>query len=151
MRLTSNFASGCGRFSFRGRMEQELDEELRYHLEREIEEGLAAGMTEQDARRRTFRSIVDIEQRKEECRDMRGSNMIDNAAQDFRYAMRGLRRSPAFAILGVLVMALGIGANTVVFSVVNGVLLKPLAFRDPDRIVTLTTAFKGGAKFNVVS
>jgi putative ABC transport system permease protein len=151
MRLTSKFRLRLRSLCFRDRLEQELDEELRYHLEREIEAGIAAGMTEQDARRRALRSIIDIEQRKEECRDMRGLNVIDNAAQDFRYAMRGLRRSPAFAILGVLVMALGIGANTAVFSVVNGVLLKPLAFRDPDRIVTLTTAFKGGAKFNVVS
>jgi predicted permease len=138
MRLTSKLRLRLRSLLLRGRMEQELDEELRYHLEREIEEG-------------ALRSTAGIEQRKEECRDMRGLNVIENAGRDFRYAMRGLRRNPGFAILAVLVMALGVGANTAVFSVVNGVLLKPLAFRDPDRIVTMTTAWKGGARFSVVA
>jgi len=150
MRLTSKVRLRLRSLFFRDRMEQELDEELRYHQEREIEQTIAAGMTEQDARAVALRSHVDIEQRKEECRDMRGLNVIDNSLRDFRYAIRGLRRSPAFAILAVLVMALGIGANTAVFSVVNGVLLKPLAFRNPDRIVTLATVFKD-TKFPVVS
>jgi putative ABC transport system permease protein len=151
MRLTSKFRLRLQSLFFRDRMEQELDEELRYHLEREIDQAIAGGTPEQDARAEALRSIVDVEQRKEECRDMRGLSVIENLARDFRYAVRGLRRSPAFAILAVLIMALGIGANTAVFSVVNGVLLKPLAFRDADRIVTLATVFKGGAKFPWVS
>lgn len=82
---------------------------------------------------------------------MRGLNTVESAVQDLRYAVRGVRRDPAFALIAVLIMSLGIGANTAVFSVVSGVLLKPLAYRDPDRIVTLTSTWKGGAKVKLVS
>jgi putative ABC transport system permease protein len=135
----------------RKKVEQELEEELRYHLEREIDEGIAAGMMPDDAHYAALQSVKDIEQRKEECRDMRRLNTIANIGQDLRYAIRSVRKNPAFALVTVLTMALGIGADTAVFSVVNGVLLKPLAYRDPSRIVTLTSAWKGGAKVRHVS
>src|SRR5262245_9957115 len=124
----------------RRQVEQELNEEIRYHLERQIEEYIAKGMTPEEARYAALRAMGGVEQRKEECRDMRRVNYIDDLLRDLRYAGRNLRRNPGFAALSILVMALGIGANTAVFSVVNAVLLRPLPYRDPDRIVTLSNS-----------
>jgi putative ABC transport system permease protein len=126
----------------RRQVEQELDAEIRYHLERQIEEHIAKGMTPEEARYAALRALGGIERRKEECRDMRRVNYIDDLLRDLRYAGRNLRRNPGFAALSILIMALGIGANTAVFSVVNAVLLRPLSYRDPDRIVTLSSASK---------
>src|SRR5262245_9884562 len=117
----------------RRQVEQELDAEMRYHLERQIEEHIAKGMTPEEARYAAMRAMRGIEQRKEECRDMRRVNYIDDLLRDLQYAGRNLRRNPGFATLTILIMALGIGANTAVFSVVNAVLLRPLSYRDPDR------------------
>ncbi len=135
----------------RRRVEQDLEEEVRYHLERQIGENLSAGMTPEEARYCALRSIRDIEQRKEECRETRGLNQIENARQDLRYAIRRLRKNPGLALFTILVMALGIGANTAVFSVVNAVLLKPLAYRDAGRIVALTANWNGNADLKEVA
>ncbi len=121
----------------RDRVERELDEELQFHIEQRTAAEIAAGLSAADARRAALLALGGIEQRKEECRDTLGVRFIDDLARDLRCTWRSLRHAPGFSALLVLLMALGIGANTAVFDVVNAVLLRPLAYRDADRIVTL--------------
>ncbi len=120
-----------------GRVERELDEELRHHLERQIEENIGAGMSPEDARYSALRDFGGIEQRTDECRDARGLAFLDGLRQDLGYALRTLRKSPAFTAVAVLSLGLGIGANTAIFTFVNAALLKPLPYPQAERIVAL--------------
>lgn len=120
---------------FRERDERELDEELRFHLERDIEERVRHGIEPTAARRAAQLSLGNIEQRKEEVRDASGVRPLDELGADIRYALRGLRRNPGFTATGILVLALGLGATTAVFSVMDSVVFAPLPYPDPDRLV----------------
>ena len=117
-------------------VEAELEEELRAHLERQVQKYVQAGLSVEEARRRARLQFGGLDQVKEECRDARGVTFIETTLQDVRYGLRKLARSRGFTAVAVVTLALGIGANTLIFSVVNAAILHPLPFRDAARLVT---------------
>ena len=121
----------------RRRVEQELSEELQFHLERHIEAGIAKGLTPEEARYAALRAMGGLEQRKEECRDARRVHFVEDFLQDVRYAGRTLRKSPGFAAAAILTLALGIGANTAIFSMLNAVRLRGLPVPNPQELAAV--------------
>jgi predicted permease len=121
----------------RAQADQELDEELRDHLERKTKEYVAQGMAQEEAQRRARLDLDGIEQTKERCRDARRVRWLQDLAQDLRFGLRMLRKSPAFTAITIATLAIGIGANGAIFTVIENVLLKPLPFPDSAQLVDL--------------
>ena len=128
-------------------MDHELDQEMHFHLERDVERNVKSGMSLEEARYTALKSFNRLEQSKEECRSARGVELVENIVRDVSYSLRVLLKSYAFTIVVILTLALGIGANTAIFSFANGILLRPLPYPQSDRLAVIEeTAPKQGIR-----
>ena len=135
----------------RRKLEAEMDEEMRIHLEMLVERNRGTGMSEEEARFAARREFGGVEQIKEQCRDMRRWGWVEDMVRDVGFALRSLRKTPGYTVVAVLTLALGIGMCTAMFSVIDGVLLRPLALQEPGRLVELweDSSGNGGSRNSV--
>jgi predicted permease len=129
--------SWLSRLFRRNKLEHQLDKELVFHIEQHEQDLIARGATREEAHRRARLALGGPEQVKEKCRDARGTRWLEDLAKDTRYALRTFRQKPTFAAISILVLALGVGATTLMFGIINSVLLKPLPFPQPEQLLTL--------------
>jgi predicted permease len=143
MRRVRGWLLRLGGIFRRERRERELTAEMDSHLQMHIEDNLRSGMSAREARREALMRLGGIEQTKENCRDRRGLPLLEILFQDLRFAVRLLRKNPGFTAIAVLTLALGMGAATTIFSVVNGVLLRPLPYQNHDRLLRVDETHPG--------
>jgi putative ABC transport system permease protein len=130
----------------RSKLEDQLEKELRFHLDQHTADLIAQGKSPEDARREARLALGGPEQVKEQCRDARGTRWLEDLVHDLRYAARRLRRSPGFAAVSVITLAMGIGASTAIFSAVNPILFQPLPYPQADRNMMIWYAGDGGSR-----
>jgi predicted permease len=136
---------------FGSRLERDMDEELRFHLRMRAAQNLESGMSPDQARRLASKRFGNLALIKDYCRDIKGGGIVETFLADLRYGIRMLAKSPIFTAVAVLTLALGIGASSAIFSVVNAVLLRSLPFEEQDRLVRVYTTAFGGALTKVTS
>ncbi|PYT13613.1 MAG: hypothetical protein DMG59_20020, partial [Acidobacteria bacterium] len=128
----------------RGAIERELDRELRFHLDQEIEKNVRLGLTPSEARSAAIRHLGGIAHIQEECRDTRRTSYIENFVRDLQYAARTLVKAPVFTLAAIATLALGIGANTAIFQLLDAVRLRRLPVAEPHRLARIDIPGKGG-------